>query len=527
MGVVCSACYEIHEIPKRPKYFFTKFDAFVGNNHQVKLEPRLLNIKGNPSIQIKLKIFTNSEQTAYKQGGTTDEGIVDQKTGIMTFQKFFFMEYFFEKPQPIEFIIFGDIEKKIQTSLPTIMGSRGQTYHKEIDDQYGAILEIKGFSYKQKIINILKFNIAMKGNLKRKGLTYEIIAKNNNNKEQPLYISEGIKDIENKNKIEFISCSIPDIHICDNSNYNENELIILFKDAMHKKALGKFEGPLSDLVNKETIIHLKQNISAIIKLNAIKNYSFIDYLRGGMEINLTVAIDFTGSNGDPEHKDSYHFLGAKKTVYEEAIKACGDIVGHYDNDQKFPAFGFGGKFNGNSKVSHCFPLNGNPNDPEIETIDGILKAYREVLNNSKLYGPTYFHYIIDNLNETVKKETEGNNYKIYNILMILTDGIIDDMDETINSLVEASYLPISVIIIGIGDADFTNMNRLDADEEILCDESGRIAERDLVQFVPFKDFKNDGEKLAEQVLEEIPRQIVEFFSNKNIPPGKSIPGINF
>jgi len=106
-------------------------------------------------------------------------------------------------------------------------------------------------------------------------------------------------------------------------------------------------------------------------------------------------------------------------------------------------------------------------------------------------------------------------------------GIIDDMDETINSLVEASYLPISVIIIGIGDADFTNMNRLDADEEILCDESGRIAERDLVQFVPFKDFKNDGEKLAEQVLEEIPRQIVEFFSNKNIPPGKSIPGMNF
>ena len=523
MGVPCSQCSEVHKIPKRPQYFYTKFDAFVGNNHQVKLIPRLLNIKGNPSIQIKLKIFTNSEKTAYKQGGTTDEGVVDQKTCIMTFQKFFVMEYFFEKPQPIEFIIFGDINKKIKTSLPTIMGSRAQTFQKEIDDQYGPILEIRGFSFKEKLINILKFDIKMEGNLERKGLTYKISAKNNKNKEQSLYISEGIKGIQNKYKIEFISCSIPDIYICENSNYNENELIISFEDAMHKRALGKFEGPLSNLVNKETSVELKQNISASIKLNAIKNYSFIDYLRGGMEINLTVAIDYTGSNGNPKKKDSYHFIGAKKTMYEEAIKACGDIVGHYDNDQKFPAFGFGGKFYGNAEVSHCFPLNGNPNDPEIETIDGILKAYREVLNNTELYGPTYFHYIIDNLNETVKEKTQGNNYKIYNILMILTDGIIDDMEETINSLVEASYLPISVIIIGIGDADFTNMNRLDADEEVLYDENGRIAERDLVQFVPFKDFKNDGEKLAEQVLEEIPRQIVEFFSNKNIPPGKSIP----
>ena len=44
----------------------------------------------------------------------------------------------------------------------------------------------------------------------------------------------------------------------------------------------------------------------------------------------------------------------------------------------------------------------------------------------------------------------------YNILMILTDGIIRDMQETINALVEASFLPISVIIIGIGNANFHN-----------------------------------------------------------------------
>ena len=92
------------------------------------------------------------------------------------------------------------------------------------------------------------------------------------------------------------------------------------------------------------------------------------------------------------------------------------------------------------------------------------------------------------------------------------------MDDTIDALVEASYLPISVIIIGIGNADFSNMDVLDADEDPLYDNNGRKADRDLVQFVPYKDFKNNGQKLAEQVLEEVPRQIVEFFQHRKIAP---------
>ena len=37
------------------------------------------------------------------------------------------------------------------------------------------------------------------------------------------------------------------------------------------------------------------------------------------------------------------------------------------------------------------------------------------------------------------------------ILMILTDSLINDMDDTIDALFEVSYLLISVIIIGIGN----------------------------------------------------------------------------
>ena len=521
---------QIFPVPKKPEYSYTKFDAFNNNNDKikshVKLEARLLNIYKDHSCQIKLNIFTNQERTTFKPGGTTEIGNIDKKTGIMSFQKFFVMEYFFEKNQPLEFVIFGSIQAKIQTSLQNIMGCRGQIFIKEIEGYDDITLEIKGYAYEQKIINILYINISVEGNLNRKGLVYNLMTKEGENKTQILYKSEGIKAIRaDKEKKNFILCTIPDIYISKDRNPEESEICISFDDAMHKKHLGECNKTISALINKNTKVELKQNISAYINIEAIKNYSFIDYLKGGIEINLTVAIDFTTSNRPINDKLSHHFLGAKQTVYEKAIKSCGDILAEYDFDKKFPAFGFGGKFLGELKVSHCFPLNGNPDDPEIKGIDGILEAYRKVLNNSELAQPTYFHYVIDTLNEKVKREVEQKK-DIYNILMILTDGIIDDMKETIDSLVEASYLPISVIIIGIGNADFSAMNRLDADEEPLYDKDERKADRDLVQFVPFKNFQNDGEKLAEQVLEEVPRQIVEYYQRKKIPPGEKKMEIN-
>ena len=42
--------------------------------------------------------------------------------------------------------------------------------------------------------------------------------------------------------------------------------------------------------------------------------------------------------------------------------------------------------------------------------------------------------------------------------------------------------------------------------------------RDLVQFVPFNKFKYDPNKLAEEVLEEVPRQVIEYYTMNNLYP---------
>ena len=58
------------------------------------------------------------------------------------------------------------------------------------------------------------------------------------------------------------------------------------------------------------------------------------------------------------------------------------------------------------------------------------------------------------------------NGQQYFVLMILTDGIITDFEETKSAIVSASELPMSVIIIGVGDEDFSAMEALDSDKGI-------------------------------------------------------------
>jgi len=48
-------------------------------------------------------------------------------------------------------------------------------------------------------------------------------------------------------------------------------------------------------------------------------------------------------------------------------------------------------------------------------------------------------------------------------LLILTDGVINDFDATVDQIVAGSDLPLSIIIVGVGSADFEAMDELDAD----------------------------------------------------------------
>lgn len=81
-------------------------------------------------------------------------------------------------------------------------------------------------------------------------------------------------------------------------------------------------------------------------------------------------------------------------------------------------------------------------------------------------------------------------FQQYYVLLIITDGVITDMDQTRTAIVAASRLPMSIIIVGVGKADFTDMEILDGDDGRLKSITGEPAIRDIVQFVPFRKFQN-------------------------------------
>jgi hypothetical protein len=97
----------------------------------------------------------------------------------------------------------------------------------------------------------------------------------------------------------------------------------------------------------------------------VKRPTFVDYLQGGLQLNMMVAIDFTGSNGHPKTPTSLHYMNPNApNQYQLAIHAITAILMNYDSDKRIPAFGFGATTNFGGKklpVSHCFALSGNSN----------------------------------------------------------------------------------------------------------------------------------------------------------------------
>ena len=86
------------------------------------------------------------------------------------------------------------------------------------------------------------------------------------------------------------------------------------------------------------------------------------------------------------------------------------------------------------------------------------------------------------------------------------------MQQTIDEVVAGSSLPLSIIIVGIGPADFEQMEHLDADTSPLFSKKWqKYAARDIVQFVPFRELKNDPYRLAKEVLAEVPKQMTDYF----------------
>ena len=299
---------------------------------------------------------------------------------------------------------------------------------------------------------------------------------------------------------------------------NSDFCIIFFN--YKEQIIGKINTSVGEITNpnEKNKLYFQVKLSqtenlCIYNLSSIRDeITFLDYINNGVRVALDIGIDFTGSNGHPDNLGTLHCrlpTAPQRNPYERAILSCAKIMANYDYDQLFPVYGFGAQIKGTNYTSMCFNINFK-DDPNIKFVDNIMKEYYTCLDKIDFSGPTYFSPIINKIIDDIKIE---NDILEYHVLMILTDGKIEDYDHTVDALVSGSFFPLSVIIVGIGDnPDFKFMEQLDGDNIPLVSSNGKKRQRDLVQFVPFNKFEGDEKKLAEEVLDEIPRQVIEYYT---------------
>ncbi|XP_043921715.1 copine-3 [Protopterus annectens] len=301
----------------------------------------------------------------------------------------------------------------------------------------------------------------------------------------------------------------------DYNNSGSHKLIGLFQTNVERMSQAKLGSSVEfECINEKKKKKKSYKNSGVVSVKECRiecEYTFLDFLMGGCQLNFTVGIDFTGSNGDPRSPTSLHYINPHGfNEYLAAIWSVGLVIQDYDYDKLFPAFGFGAQIPPTWQVSHEFPLNFNPSNP--------FCAGKEMVNETCSFIFSQFRSERLKLTEQPTEQMCHCGEQYY-ILLIITDGVITDLDETRSAIVNASKLPMSIIIVGVGAADFSAMEFLDGDNIVLTSPTGEPAIRDIVQFVPFRKFQNaPKEALAQSVLAEVPQQVVSYFNTMKLHP---------
>eukprot|EP01026_Neomeris_dumetosa_P012529 TRINITY_DN14368_c0_g1_i6.p2 TRINITY_DN14368_c0_g1~~TRINITY_DN14368_c0_g1_i6.p2 ORF type:complete len:347 (+),score=52.39 TRINITY_DN14368_c0_g1_i6:46-1086(+) len=243
-------------------------------------------------------------------------------------------------------------------------------------------------------------------------------------------------------------------------------------------------------------------------------------LSGVGKVELIIGVDFSKSNKWAGRKSfggkCLHQVDGNggSNPYEEVIAIIARTLGHMDPDNLIDCYGFADVSTMDSAV-----FSFNPGDMACQGVEGALSRYRELAQTVELSGPTSFGPIIRQALRVVQE----NDYR-YHLLVIISDGGItrnvDPVPEGLSpweqdskdALVEASYYPLSVITVGVGDGPWDVMRYFDDNLK---------RQFDNFQFVDFmkikKKVQRGGQQMeavfAVQALMEVPDQYKHIMQN--------------
>ena len=98
-------------------------------------------------------------------------------------------------------------------------------------------------------------------------------------------------------------------------------------------------------------------------------------------------------------------------------------------------------------------MNGNIFMPEQKGIWGLMDAYEKGMRSIQPHGPSAHAEVIKFAAEFSAAEEVTQDNQFYTMLMIISRGEVVDMKSTTNAIIEAAHLPLSIVIVAVGEAD--------------------------------------------------------------------------
>ena len=265
----------------------------------------------------------------------------------------------------------------------------------------------------------------------------------------------------------------------------------------------------------ERCIRENETDSEIIRIKLdkdnLKQLSIFNFIKSGIKLSCSISIDFAiGQN------DKNLLLEENNDDFPNIIKKILDIISIYTSNNLFNVYGIGGKIKSEDSFKGVFNISMNDNESSIKTYDKIIDNYNEC--KSKIISD-YNIFISPLLNKINNEIYELNEYKNYNILFILIKQDIypDDIKNTLDAIIESSYLPLSIIIINASGNDLGKMDHIF--NSIPNKTSvGTEKKRDNVLFTSLYNCDGDIEKMFEICFKEIIKQMLFFYDSIECTP---------
>lgn len=500
------------------------------------------NKSGNASSIFKFKFeISNDSSASYKELGETDSL---SGNGLIKFTKMILVKYSFQEEQIIKVSAYQDevVISSVKFTIGSLIGTKTNTLFIPLKNKNNETIGDIGIdgNHTNKVKVMTTFDIELT-------ITFPInLSQQDNNKQQKdyfffyvisncldgnnwrhIYKSNEFTLTEKKNTFKnTFHISSDRLCLCDNTKSIKIEIYELkeqsneiqhsltdsvFSEIIHISQLESSKDGLTVTLKPNPTITMTSQIK--IKYSQREMFSFLDYIKSGMQINLITGIDFTSKNLPYNNESSLHYISNTPNVYEKAITSFGNLLCYYDYDHLFPIYGIGGKKDESQEISYCFPLS---SDIKVNGVKSLINSYKESIKKI-IPGDTL--RLSDMLNESlanIKSEIDEGINKYYIILLLINEQC-SDLKEMKDVLVKASEYPISIFIVGLGNENYEEIEIVNKEDYLIINTNGDKIKRDNVMFIPIEKTKGNINEIVQEMLNEVPRQVEEYYEmEKNI-----------